>query len=320
MLASADRRAVVGVRVQARGSGQELGPPRDLPAALVVDASGRESRTLQWLAAIGATPPTETRIDSGLAYASRWYRRPATAPRTWQAVVVNGQAPREPYGGGVYPVEGNRWIVSLGGIGGVAPPADEAGFLAFARMLPRPVVYNAIADAEPLTPIYGYRRTANRLRHYERLATMPDSLVVLGDAVCAFNPVYGQGMTVAAMGAKVLADTLSDHRRAAPDGTRTGMSRQFQRRLARVNATPWLLATGADLGWPTTVGGHASRRDRLVQHYVDRVIRAMADDPHVLEVFLEVVHLLRPPAALFQPAVVAAVSREALRALTLTGR
>jgi 2-polyprenyl-6-methoxyphenol hydroxylase-like FAD-dependent oxidoreductase len=309
LLSSADRQQVVGVRVKSRSTGQE----QALAAALVVDASGRESSAPAWLTALGYAAPQETTINAFLAYASRWYRRPASMSSGWQAVVVNGQAPNEPRGGVLCPVEGDRWIVTLGGIGGTYPPTDEAGFLEFARALPQPAIYEAIKHAEPLTPVYGYRRTENRLRHYEQLARRPDGFVLVGDAVCAFNPVYGQGMAVGAMAAEVLDQALREQRRRHADGDVIGLAHRFQHQLAQVNKTPWLLATGADLSWPTTVGGRPTRVDRLMQRYIDGVMQLMVHDQQTLCAFLEVIHLLRPPAALFHPMLMLGVLRHALR-------
>ena len=305
-------RAITGVRVRARGgAGRPAGAEAMLGAQFVVDASGRDSQAPQWLAALGYPAPAETTINAHQAYASRWYRPPPG--RQPEVVLVGGTPPHEPYGGGVYPMEGGRWLVSLGGVNGVVPPLDEAGFLAFARGLPQPAVYAALQAAEPLTPIVGYQRTANRLRHYERLARQPEGFVVLGDAVCTFNPVYGQGMTVAALGAALLGRSLRAPHRAGPAGALTGVAQRFQRRLARLNATPWLLATGADLRWPGTTGGRPSRGARLVQAYIDQVLRVVLVDDGAYRVLLEVTHLLRPPRVLFGPQVVAAVVRDAVR-------
>lgn len=306
-----DGRRVVGVRVEARTEAPEHRRPAvAILAALVVDASGRDSRVPQWLEALGYPMPPETAINSSLAYASRWYRRPDEHAAGQQVLAVNGRAPVEPCGGVVFPVEGERWGVTLGGIGGVIPPHDDDGFLDFARALPQPAIYELIKHAEPLTPVAGYRRTENRLRHYERVR-MPDGLVLVGDAVCAFNPVYGQGMTVGALGAELLAQMVGEQRRRRPDGDLTGLAARFQQRLAQVNSTPWLLATGADLSWPSTTGGRPRRTDRIAQLYLAQVLRLMAHDTYAYRAFLEVTHLLRSPAALFQPRIILGVLRQA---------
>ena len=127
--------------------------------------------------------------------------------------------------------------------GGDRPPTDEDAFRAFAATLRDPAIHRAVEGLTPLGPVAVSRATQNRLRHYERLTPWPDGLVVLGDAVCALNPVYQQGMTTGARGALLLGELL--RRRA--DGSLTGMGREFQDRLARANATPWLLALVQDL-------------------------------------------------------------------------
>jgi hypothetical protein len=161
-----------------------------------------------------------------------------------------------------------RWHVTLAGAGRDYPPTDEAGFLAFAKGLRAPILFDAIKDARPLTPITGYRRTESQLRHYDELQRWPDRFVVLGDALCAFNPIYGQGMSVAAEAALALDRWLR-----APTSTR-----DLQRTLARTVATPWLLATGEDFRYPTTEGGRPGPIVKLTHRYLDRVV-AVATSP-----------------------------------------
>lgn len=197
------------------------------------------------------------------------------------------------------PVEGGRWLVGLFGLGRDHPPTDEAGFLAFARSLRNPLVYEAIRQARPLAPIAGYRGTANRWRHYERLPRWPDRLVVVGDAACTFNPVYGQGMTAAALGALALGDGLAAQRRRG--GDLGGAGRRVQRRIARDLAPAWLLSTNGDLRSPATRGGRAGVPTRLLYRYLDRVILRAAGDTRAVRIVLEVYHLRRPLAHLFHP-------------------
>src|SRR5262249_12186690 len=174
-----------------------------LAADLVVVADGRHSRLPEWLAALGYEPPAETVVNSFQGYASRYYRPPTGFAPAWKALYIQQGPPGDPRGGLVSPVEGGRWLVSLMGGDGDYPAADEAGFLVFARSLRSPALHEAIAGAEPLTPIAGQRATENGLRHYDRPGCLPDGVVALGDAVCAFNPIYGQGMSATALGAEV---------------------------------------------------------------------------------------------------------------------
>ena len=107
---------------------------------------------------------------------------------------VQSAPPEHPRGGALFPIEGNRWLVSLFGGDGQYPPTDQAGFLEFARSLRTPIIARALASAEPLSEIVATRATANRRRHYEKLSGLPDGVIAVGDSVCAFNPVYAQGM------------------------------------------------------------------------------------------------------------------------------
>ncbi|MBV9389396.1 MAG: monooxygenase [Chroococcidiopsidaceae cyanobacterium CP_BM_ER_R8_30] len=285
--------------------------PHELAADLVVDASGRNSSTPKWLIGLGYNPPQETVINSFLGYASRWYEQPEGFQADWKGVTVASKPPSERRGGVLYPIEGNRWVVTLGGIGRDYPPNNEAGFLDFARSLRSPIIYEAIKNAQPISPIYSYRGTENRLFHYEKLSRLPEGLVVVGDAVCAFNPVYGQGMTVAALGASILDECLHQQ---LPYGKSdlAGLTKRFQQQLAQVIATPWLMATGEDLCWSTTEGGQLDGMSRLMHEYMDKMLMPALDQPEILQTFAEVVHMLKPPTALFQPNILAQVLWQAI--------
>lgn len=301
-----DNTAVTGVRLR-----DDNGTEAELSAQLVLDASGRNSKAPKWLESLGYETPQETTIDSFLGYASRWYQAPAGKPLDYKVLYIMPKAPDNTRGGVLYPVEGNRWIVCLIGVGRDYPPTDEAGYLDFARSLPSPEIYEAIKDAQPTSPIYGYRRTENCLRHYERLSRFPENFLVVGDAVCAFNPVYGQGMTVAALGALTLDRCLKEQSKRYPDGNLTGVAQRFQKQLAKVNNVPWLITTGEDFRWPTTEGGRPDLMTRLMQRYLDRVTFLTGSSAEVYKVFLEVIHMLKPPTAFFQPSILAQVLKQA---------
>lgn len=302
----ADRQRATGVRIQARATdaAEEV-----VYADLIVDASGRTSRLPEWLAELGYTPPTETTVDAQAGYATRIYRRPAHYAGTWKALYGIAQAPEQSRGCIIAPLEGDRWHVTLTGLNGDHPPTDEAGFLAFARSVPVPELYSALAQAEPLTDILGYRRAANRLRHYDSLPRYLEGVLALGDAVYALNPVYGQGMTVAALAALTLDEMLGSLSRHPADDP-TGLARRFQRTLAKVIADPWQMATGQDLRWPSA--GADYKPDpvtRLVQGYFDRVLTAMIDNPEIAAVFARVQNMLASPMTLFHPRIVWQVLR-----------
>jgi 2-polyprenyl-6-methoxyphenol hydroxylase-like FAD-dependent oxidoreductase len=301
LLANPDQSAVTGVQLRDRNDGAH----RSLEARLVVDASGRDSNTPEWLAEIGYAPPRATVINSFLGYASRIYARPDDLDTDWKALFLQPRAPHTTRGAGLFPIDGDRWHVTLAGAGRDYPPTDEAGFLAFAKGLRAPILFEAIKDARPLTPISGYRRTESQLRHYDELERWPDQFVVLGDALCAFNPIYGQGMSVAAEAALALDRWL----RAATS------TRDLQRTLARTVAIPWLLATGEDFRYPTTEGGRPGPIVKLTHRYLDRVVAVATVDEVVLDAFVSVVHLVRPPSTLFKPGILARVLRGPRRPL-----
>ena len=293
---------LVGTRDGAGGSQDE----RVLRADLVVDASGRGSGTPEWLASLGFEPPEETVVNAHLGYASRIYQRPPVAPADWKCLYVQAAPPRRTRGGVAFAIEGGRWIVTLGGIGGDYPPTEEAGFLEFMKSLESRQLFEVIADACPLSPIVGYRATENRWRHYERAAPMPERLVVMGDAACTFNPVYGQGMTMAALAALGLGESLAVQR-ARSDGALDGLSARFQRRVAQINKAPWLLATSEDFRSPRFDGPRPGLTSRLMHLYLDRVIAQATHDKRLRRTFLAVLHMIEAPSALFRPNVLAQV-------------
>jgi 2-polyprenyl-6-methoxyphenol hydroxylase-like FAD-dependent oxidoreductase len=246
-------RRVTGVRLRGRRGLAEH--ETRLAADLVVDASGRESQAPQWLANLGYTPPQETSVKAFAGYASRLYQRPAEFGDHWKTLYIRPTPPNGRRGGVIIPIEGNRWHVTLIGMASDYPPTDEAGFLAFARSLPAPQFYEAIKAAEPLSMIYGHRRTESRVRHYDQLPRYLEGFLVGGDAAYTLNPVYAQGMTAAVLGSQALEQCLRGQQR---QGGLTGLAEAFQAQLSRVVAEPWQMVTREDRRWPATevVGQH----------------------------------------------------------------
>jgi 2-polyprenyl-6-methoxyphenol hydroxylase-like FAD-dependent oxidoreductase len=297
---------VSGVTVRRLGAD---GAGAALEADLVVDASGRGSRAPAWLAELGCPAPVTTEVDPHIAYASRRFRIPDGFSPGWKAVMIRSQPPSMPRSGYLFPIEGGQWLLALIGAAGQHPPTDEDGFTGFARSLRHPIIAEAIAGAEPVGPIRGHHGTVNRRRRVERMSRWPDRFVVLGDAVCAFNPVYGQGMTVAALAAGILDDCLRERHRRHPAGDLDGLAARFQRLLARRNAGAWTLSTGEDLRFPTTTGGRPGPVLRLQHRYLDRVGAASTRNPAVADAYIRVVGMLARPTALVTPRVLAAAVR-----------
>jgi 2-polyprenyl-6-methoxyphenol hydroxylase-like FAD-dependent oxidoreductase len=289
------------VTVRHRAARQdEHSPTDDIEADLFIDASGRTSKTPVWLKVLGYRAPAETIIDAHVGYASCWMQLPANPiRRTWKALYMMPHPPSVLVGGVIAPIEGEDcYAVALIGYGDHIPPTDSAGFLLFAQRLPFPDIAEALDDATITTPIYGYRTTRNQFRHFERLDQMPDNLVVLGDAVAAFNPIYAQGMTAASMSADLLAQTLS-----RPAGE-SAFGVHFQRELAKRLAVPWQLSTAADLTVPGMEGPKPSAMTIIMNRYLERVFSILPVSRQAHLTFIKVINLLAPPTALLAPRIV----------------
>ena len=284
---------VTGLRVLDRAADSA---ERVVPADLVVDATGRGSRGPQWLAALGYPAPPVDRVEIGLAYASRLYRR-VPGEGVGAAVVATASCLR---GGAMVAQEGDTWIVSFGGFLGDAPPVDHDGYTAYAATLPSPVIHELIRDAMPLSDPLRYRFPASTRRRYERLGRVPDGYLAFGDAISSFDPVYGQGMTVAALEALEL-------RRVLADGDRD-LARRFFRAVAAVVDVPWDIAVGSDLRFPG-VEGPRTAKVRAVNAYLGRLHVAAERDPEVGRAFLRVVNMVDRPERLLAPSVLARVLR-----------
>ncbi|NOX62002.1 MAG: 2-polyprenyl-6-methoxyphenol hydroxylase-like oxidoreductase [Chloroflexi bacterium] len=308
LVTGAENGSVGGARIRWRERGEE-GRETKIRADLVVDATGRNSRAVEWLQQLGYPRPREVVVNSFLGYATRRYRRPHNAPDDWRMLLVSAQPPDKPHGGLVFPEENDIWCVMLAGVNRVYPPTEETGFLEFARQA-HPELYEAIRLAEPLSPAYGYRRTDNRRRYFEEMSVWPDGFVVVGDAVGAFNPVYGQGMTISAMTALALDAIL-----AQSNGDLRGVARRFQRQVGRVLDPVWLLATGSDLAWPETEGGEDlnALSARFARWYIGKLLAALPHDQTLRLAFLDVNQLVQPVDSLFRPRVAARVLRHWVR-------
>ncbi|MEU5362586.1 pyridine nucleotide-disulfide oxidoreductase [Streptomyces sp. NPDC005925] len=296
--------AVTGVRVRenSRGSGGcavRGGTGRTLTAGLVVDATGRGSQAAKWLALLGLPEPRRREVDSGLAYVSRLFLAPEDARDGFP--VVNVQP--DPRDGGpgragfLLPVEDGRWIVTLSGTRGGEPSSDAADFVPFARdRLRHPLIGKLLERAEPLSGVSFTRATVNRRTYYERMPAWPENFTVLGDALAAFNPVYGHGLSVAAQCALSLRDVVRRHGWGAP-----GLSLRVQKAAARPVAAAWDLAIGQDVFYPGATAGGPTLRDRLVAAYVDRLMLTATGNGRIARRVTDVTSLERRAETLLTP-------------------
>ncbi|GGM79548.1 hypothetical protein GCM10011609_14140 [Lentzea pudingi] len=253
-------------------------------ADLVVDASGRSSKLPAWLAAAGITTPEPEVVDSGTGYATRLYTAPADFPVVYAESL---SAPNLPRGVAAMRVEGDRLMVTAQGALGDHPPRDLDGYQEFLDSLRVPIS-EMLADAEPLTPVYLFARTASRRNAFENVANWPGGLVAVGDAVCAFNPVYGQGITVAAMEALL----FRRHKDFSAKGCR-----RFQRKVARTSKASWAMSSNADRNWVE------EKRGGLLGWYLKKWQAGIVRDPDLFRRFVRVVHMVASPATLLNPVV-----------------
>lgn len=219
--------------------------------------------------------------------------------------VVIQQTPATLTGGIALPVEGGRWVVSAVGCGEHRPPRDAAGFVSFLEWLPDPALGELVRHAEPISNVAVHRQTGNRRHHYEKVPDWPDGLLVVGDALCAFNPIYGQGITVAACEALLL-------RRALVAGLGPGYARRLLRKFATVVSLPWAISTSEDLRYPTSIG-RQSLPQALLGRWTRQLSRlAVHGDRRAQAALARVYHLMGSPALLFHPALGAAALRARL--------
>jgi 2-polyprenyl-6-methoxyphenol hydroxylase-like FAD-dependent oxidoreductase len=293
LLASPNGETVSGVRYE-----NDNGASETIATDLVVDASGRGALTLALLQSINRPLPEETTIGIDLGYATCVFAIPDDASADWKGVMTFGQAPQNSRGGLMLPLEGNRWMATIGGRHGDVPAGDAEGFLAYARALRTPTIYNAISHAEPLGGIarYGFRESVRR--HFERLDVFPCGLLPIADAICCFNPVYGQGMSVAAMEACVLQKLLG---KLAGDGNPiAGLAPTFFSEVQTLIETPWAVAT-LDFVFPETRGQRPADFESTLRFGI-ALTRLAAEDPAVHKLTAEVQNLLKPRSAYRDPA------------------
>jgi 2-polyprenyl-6-methoxyphenol hydroxylase-like FAD-dependent oxidoreductase len=289
LLTSPDKARVTGVRLQAPGGGQE----ETLEAGLVVDATGRGSRVPQWLETLGYPRVEETHIHVDVRYATRVYHRPRGVEPGWEMMSISPRLPHQPRVGSIQRIEGDRWLVTLGGWLGDGPSTtDDADFLEFARGLSQPHLHEALRNAEPAGPVHHYRFSHNQWRHYERMSRFPEGLAVMGDAFCSFNPIYGQGMTTGAMQAQALGECLRQGLE--------GVAQRYRRQVGQLLGTAWTMATSGDLRFPQ-VEGKRPPGFALTNWYGDRFQQLAAQDPEALKTFMRVMHMVESPAAMASP-------------------
>ncbi|UQX03875.1 FAD-dependent monooxygenase [Streptomyces sp. RerS4] len=305
---------ITGVRVD---TPEEEG--RLIAADVVVDASGRGSRARAWLEKLGVSGVRAAGVDSGLVYATRIFEAPAGAHELGFPIVNVQSDPRVPVPGRtatIVPIENGQWQATLSGTRGGQPTNDPEEFIPFAKSIRHPIVGELLEGRKPLTDVAVTQGTANRRIFFEK-TDLPDGFFAVGDSVATFNPLYGQGMTVAARGLLAVRSLLRDGGLSRP-----GFGNAAQRALAPQVATAWELATSQDIQYPGATGMRPKPGAGLLDAYVGRLMTGATTQEPLTAAFLEVITMTSPPTHWFRPEVMwrvlRASARGALKAPPLT--
>ena len=297
MTSSADRNRVTGVRVVNRASGAE----QELTADLVIDAMGRGAHTPNLLESLGYGRPVEDQIVMRTCYVSQPLRIP---PGTVEQLVAVGAAPGRPTGMFLLGYENDTWIFTVFGMVGHEPPGDLAGMVSFAQEYTPAHVLAAVRAAEPLGEVIRHRMPSSQWRRYDKMRRFPEGLLVCGDAICSFDPIYGQGMTVSALDAVALRDCLVRGRH--------DLARRYFRAAAKSIGVAWRMGAGSDLAFPE-VQGRRSLSMRVTNRLADWVLTACESDAVIVEKFFRVNNFIDPPVRLMHPSFISRVAAVNLR-------
>jgi 2-polyprenyl-6-methoxyphenol hydroxylase-like FAD-dependent oxidoreductase len=301
LVPSADGRSITGVRCQAIDGSRET-----IPGDLVVDASARGTLTLAALDAMGRARPRETTVGVDIGYATAVFEIPERHP-DWKAVLTFAGAPGDRRSGFLLAVEENRWMACIAELHCPRPPRDLPEFLDAARRLRTRTIHDAIRNARPAGSPQRFGLAESSWRHYETIRDFPQGLIPIGDAICRFNPVYGQGMSVAAREASLLADLLG-RRAGDPEGL-AGLPQDYLAEIQPWIAGAWSMSATPDLAYLQTRGERPADLEHTLD-FVSALHRVAARDPEVHELLAAVRHLARPADALHEPDLVDRVRAE----------
>ncbi len=290
LTATSDHTCVTGVHGIHRENGRSQ---ETLTADLVVDAGGRGSHSPAWLEELKYKRPFAEEVSIDMGYATCYYRRQPEHIPGLEGIVIMATPPNTRLAV-LLAQDNNRWVLTIGGYLGNHAPTDYPGFVDAARQLPAPDIYNVIKDAEPLGAPVPYKFPANLRHHYEKLTDFPQRYLVVGDALCSFNPIYGQGMTVAAMEAKALSGWLADDQ--------SWQAHHFFAKASKIIDLAWDAAVGTDLSFPD-IKGKRTPLVRFLNWYISKLHVAAQYDAQVSIAFLKVINMIAPPPSMMQPGI-----------------
>lgn len=285
-----------GKRVVAAVVERDNGTTETLNAEFFIDATGRGSLFPNWLSrnGFGAVKVDKVKVDLG--YASCLMELPA-GERDWQSILIYPKGPEEVRGATLVNVEDDRWMLTLAGYHNDHPPADIDGYMTFAKTLPQPDIYEAVKDARILTPIKIHKFPYGQRRYYGDLPRFPKGILPVGDTNASLNPLFGQGMSVAALSAKSLSH-LAESTNFADTKSLKALKMEYFQSLRHIFATPWGLALGQDFRYPMTIGPKPF--GLAVKNALKEIIMG-ASSTEIIERFYQVVHLVEEEKSFYHP-------------------
>ena len=295
-----------GDRLQAVGVLTDHAERPEIRADLVVDCAGRTSRWKEWLGQRNLPLPRETLVDSRCGYSSRFYRPHRPEDFTWKAMVVGSVYPHQPRWGVIIPLENKEWVVTLGGFNGQYPPSDEAGFVEFAKNLQTPLYYQAMQRAEPITPVRTFRRLEMRWNHFESYDHPVARFMAIGDSAWAYNPLYGQGMSIGVTCARIMRDLLRT------DPSLESLPTRYYPKAKKFAWDPWEATALLDMRWPETTGKRPWHAKFSIP-VGEFIVEAGHTNRAVSMAMLQGIHLLKQPLQLLTPSVIAGVALYGMR-------
>ena len=301
LLWSQNKKTVTGLMVEPTRATAQMGKQaKTLKSELIIDASGRASILTKWLQKAAYETPKETRVGMDLQYSSRVFQAPITQiPTTqvnqtdWQAFAVYPAPPQETRGGVLFKVEENKYILTLVGYIGDHPPKQNEGFLDFAKTLPVPDLYQQVKNLTPLSDVVIYRYPYARRLHFENIKQHPQGIVALGDAVCSFDPVFGQGMSVALQEVELLQQQLQSGK---------WQEKRFYQQVSKKLFLPWMLASMEDFRYPSVTGKRPVGLT-MMQNYFKKIFLLSAKSEFVYAQLMRVFHMDVSPFILFSPTI-----------------
>ena len=278
-----------------------------LTADLIADASGRNSHTPTWLQQQGYGKTRTTQVKPWLGYSTRLYNK-TTLPPGIRAAIIMAKDPHITRGGVLFPIEKGQYICTLYGFSKDYPPTDEPGFTNYAKSLRSEIIYNALSEANPLTSPKAFVKNECAYHHFAEHKRWPHGFLVMGDAVCSFNPIYGQGITSSVMAAQSLQKLLINGR---PENSH--WSKTAQRKIVKSYQYPWMIATNEDLRWPKTEGSSGGLLVSVMHHFTNWIGLVATRNSAIAYTYIQVLHMTSTPAALLTPSSLMRLLQDGLR-------